>query len=243
MRQDNSDGTISSLQDFFFSDKHSWSKKDRPKNAGPQRKLEKLLNLSGNKICADCGSPDPKWVSLSHGVFICIKCSGVHRSLGVHISKVLSIKLDEWTDEQVNNFIDLGGNTTANNKYEASIPEEYEKPKPDASIDERTEFIRRKYELLQFFGTDDQVTSARPQRSPSSSQDKRQYDKQATRHRIGNAFRNSWGRKDADYKNSKKNSSMVMISCLISNLVSAKSKDHEFLPSSYKRNCYNMLYS
>ncbi|KAG8656712.1 hypothetical protein MANES_04G165900v8 [Manihot esculenta] len=176
---------------------------------GPQRKLEKLLNLSGNKICADCGSPDPKWVSLSHGVFICIKCSGVHRSLGVHISKVLSIKLDEWTDEQVNNFIDLGGNTTANNKYEASIPEEYEKPKPDASIDERTEFIRRKYELLQFFGTDDQVTSARPQRSPSSSQDKRQYDKQATRHRIGNAFRNSWGRKDADYKNSKKNSSMA----------------------------------
>lgn len=58
------------------------------------------------------------------------------------LNQVLSIKLDEWTDEQVNNFIDLGGNTTANNKYEASIPEEYEKPKPDASIDERTEFIR-----------------------------------------------------------------------------------------------------
>ncbi|KAJ9190577.1 hypothetical protein P3X46_001764 [Hevea brasiliensis] len=217
MRQENSDGTTSSLQDLLFSDKHSWSKKDRHKISGPQRKLEKLLSQSGNKICADCGSPDPKWVSLSHGVFICIKCSGVHRSLGVHISKVLSIKLDEWTDEQVNDFIDLGGNTIANKKYEACIPDEYRKPTPDASIDERSEFIRRKYEHLQFLGTDEQIIcTQRPRRTSSAhtsssqeKQEKKQYDKQATRHRIGNAFRNSWGRKDSEYKNSKKNTSMA----------------------------------
>ncbi|XP_021682764.1 probable ADP-ribosylation factor GTPase-activating protein AGD11 [Hevea brasiliensis] len=210
MRQENSDGTATCLQDLLFPDKHSWTRKDRHKFSGPQRKLEKLLSQSGNKICADCGSPDPKWVSLSHGVFICIKCSGVHRSLGVHISKVLSVKLDEWTDEQVNNFIDLGGNTAANRKYEACLPDEYRKPKPDASIEERSEFIRRKYEQLQFLNTNDHmICPCRPQRTSSSSQERKLFDKQATRQRIGNAFRNSWGRKDSECKNSKKSTSMA----------------------------------
>ncbi|KAF2323764.1 hypothetical protein GH714_036860 [Hevea brasiliensis] len=210
MRQENSDGTATCLQDLLFPDKHSWTSKDRHKFSGPQRKLEKLLSQSGNKICADCGSPDPKWVSLSHGVFICIKCSGVHRSLGVHISKVLSVKLDEWTDEQVNNFIDLGGNTAANRKYEACLPDEYRKPKPDASIEERSEFIRRKYEQLQFLNTNDHmICPCRPQRTSSSSQERKLFDKQATRQRIGNAFRNSWGRKDSECKNSKKSTSMA----------------------------------
>lgn len=58
------------------------------------------------------------------------------------LCQVLSVKLDEWTDEQVNTMIDLGGNSTANKKYEASIPDNYKKPKPDASIEERSDFIR-----------------------------------------------------------------------------------------------------
>lgn len=44
---------------------------------------------------------DPEWADLNFGVFICIGCSGIHRSLGSHLSKVKSVALDEWTDENV----------------------------------------------------------------------------------------------------------------------------------------------
>ncbi|XP_042411288.1 probable ADP-ribosylation factor GTPase-activating protein AGD11 isoform X3 [Zingiber officinale] len=108
----------------------------------PQKRLEIVMNQPGNRYCADCNCPDPKWVSLNLGVFICIKCSGVHRSLGVHISKILSAKLDDWTDEQVDFIIEAGGNATVNMRYEAFLPENIRKLRPDSSIEERSDFIR-----------------------------------------------------------------------------------------------------
>uniref|UniRef100_A0A6N2JWM3 ABC-type xenobiotic transporter n=1 Tax=Salix viminalis TaxID=40686 RepID=A0A6N2JWM3_SALVM len=212
-------GSAPCLDDLLHSGRRSCrSSRDPQKSSGPQKRLEQLLSQSGNKICADCGFPDPKWVSISFGVFICIKCSGIHRSLGVHLTKVLSIKLDEWTDEQVNTLIDLGGNTAANKKFEAFIPDDYQKPKPDASIEERSDFIRGKYEQKQFSNCDEQMSCPFPgprstlsssSSSHCSPQDKKQFEKQATRHRIGIAFRNSWGRKDTEYKNPKKSSSLA----------------------------------
>lgn len=52
------------------------------------------------------------------------------------------MKLDEWSDEQVDLLVDLGGNAAANLKYEALLPDNVKKPKPDSSIEERADFIR-----------------------------------------------------------------------------------------------------
>lgn len=120
----------------------------RPESA--KCRLKDLLLQKDNQLCADCDAPDPKWASANIGVFICLKCSGVHRSLGTHISKVLSITLDEWSDDEVDAMIEVGGNGSANAIYEAFIPVGYTKPGPSASHEERSQFIRSKYELQEF---------------------------------------------------------------------------------------------
>ena len=43
----------------------------------------------------------PRWASWNLGIFLCIRCAGIHRNLGVHITKVKSVNLDTWTPEQV----------------------------------------------------------------------------------------------------------------------------------------------
>merc|ERR1712176_1603309 len=78
--------------------------------------LTRILNEEGNRVCADCNERMPRWASWSLGIFFCLKCSGVHRSLGVHISKVKSVNLDTWTRDQVNH-IAARGNVWANKYY------------------------------------------------------------------------------------------------------------------------------
>ena len=59
------------------------------------------MQVTGNHICADCGAPEPTWASLNLGILMCIDCSGAHRRLGVHISKVgsdLSHRHTTWCD-------------------------------------------------------------------------------------------------------------------------------------------------
>lgn len=218
-----SDGPGSCLYDLLQKEtSQNWVScpKERRNTSSTQRRLESMLSEPGNQLCADCGSRDPKWVSLNIGAFICIKCSGVHRSLGVHISKVLSVKLDEWTDEQVDSLIEMGGNAAVNSKYEAYVPDNYSKPRPDSSIEERADFIRRKYEMQQFSNHD--LSSSFPSSSSTSNassstcasqytiDNKKHLEKQTTGHRIqglGQAFRNSWRR--GEHKAPKKTNSMA----------------------------------
>lgn len=124
------------------------SERGRPSSG--KRRLKELLLKSDNRACADCGAPDPKWASANIGVFICLNCCGVHRSLGTHISKVLSVTLDDWSDDEVDAMVEVGGNSSANAIYEAFIPGGYSKPGPDSSHEERVRFIRSKYELQEF---------------------------------------------------------------------------------------------
>lgn len=58
------------------------------------KRIREIATQPGNDRCADCGAPAPKWASWNLGITVCIRCSGVHRSLGTHISKVKSIELD-----------------------------------------------------------------------------------------------------------------------------------------------------
>uniref|UniRef100_A0A183C045 PH domain-containing protein n=1 Tax=Globodera pallida TaxID=36090 RepID=A0A183C045_GLOPA len=63
--------------------------------------IRALRRLSGNDKCADCGTPAPDWAAINFGTLICIECSGIHRMLGSHISKVRSLELDDWPPEHL----------------------------------------------------------------------------------------------------------------------------------------------
>ncbi|KAL8510360.1 hypothetical protein ACS0TY_017245 [Phlomoides rotata] len=107
-------------------------------NAKHRKILEGLLKLPENRECADCKCKGPRWASVNLGIFICMQCSGIHRSLGVHISKVRSATLDTWLPEQVA-FIQSMGNEKANSYWEAELPPNYDR----VGIEN---FIRAKYE-------------------------------------------------------------------------------------------------
>ena len=84
-------------------------------------RLASLLSLPENRLCADCGATGPKWASFSLGAFICIDCSGHHRSLGTHITRIRSTTLDKWDPASVE-FMARVGNVRFNAVYEARLP-------------------------------------------------------------------------------------------------------------------------
>ena len=79
------------------------------------------LSQGSNALCADCAQPNPDWASINLGLFICLNCSGIHRSLGTHVSKVRSTTLDQWEPELIALSRELG-NEVANNIFEAYCP-------------------------------------------------------------------------------------------------------------------------
>ncbi|KAG6495451.1 hypothetical protein ZIOFF_043275 [Zingiber officinale] len=116
----------SSIQKSSFSSHHDRSIRSSQQhrfNSKHEKPIDALQKVCGNSMCADCGAAEPDWASLNLGVLLCIECSGVHRNLGVHISKVRSLTLDVrvWEPSVINLFQSLG-NTFANSIWEKSLP-------------------------------------------------------------------------------------------------------------------------
>ncbi|KAK1360452.1 putative ADP-ribosylation factor GTPase-activating protein AGD11 [Heracleum sosnowskyi] len=131
--------------------------------------------------------------------------------------QVKSIQLDEWTDEEVDALEALGGNTSVNFNYEGSIPDNFKKPKPDSSIEERADFIRRKYGLQKFMKADELISLPHPSASTStihssSDLDKKKFEKKSSQksQSRSNSFLNSW-RKSKSKSTKKCNSSVGMV--------------------------------
>uniref|UniRef100_I3JB30 Arf-GAP with coiled-coil, ANK repeat and PH domain-containing protein n=1 Tax=Oreochromis niloticus TaxID=8128 RepID=I3JB30_ORENI len=107
--------------------------------------LEEVQAIPGNRQCCDCGEPGPDWASINLGITLCIVCSGIHRSLGVHFSKVRSLTLDSWEPELIKLMCELG-NTVINRIYEARIDEiTIKKPNPSSPRGDKESWIRSKY--------------------------------------------------------------------------------------------------
>ncbi|XP_037552644.1 arf-GAP with GTPase, ANK repeat and PH domain-containing protein 1 [Nematolebias whitei] len=113
--------------------------------------LQSIRSLRGNGRCADCDAQNPDWASLNLGALICIECSGIHRNLGTHLSRVRSLDLDEWPLELIKVMSTIG-NELANSVWEANT-QGRPKPGPDASREERERWIRAKYEQRLFLAS------------------------------------------------------------------------------------------
>lgn len=117
----------------------------REKSLKGDSALQKVMAIAGNTACCDCGQPDPRWASINLGITLCIQCSGIHRSLGVHFSKVRSLTLDTWEPELLKLMCELG-NGVINQIYEARREElGARKPNPGHPRHEVEAYIKAKY--------------------------------------------------------------------------------------------------
>ncbi|XP_077007740.1 arf-GAP with coiled-coil, ANK repeat and PH domain-containing protein 3 [Tamandua tetradactyla] len=130
----------------------------RERSAKGESVLQRVQGVPGNGHCSDCGQPDPRWASINLGVLLCIECSGIHRSLGVHCSKVRSLTLDSWEPELLKLMCELG-NSAVNRIYEARCDgPSGRKPTASSPRQDKEAWIKDKYVEKKFL----QKTPAAP---------------------------------------------------------------------------------
>ncbi|XP_063309021.1 arf-GAP with GTPase, ANK repeat and PH domain-containing protein 3 isoform X2 [Pelobates fuscus] len=110
--------------------------------------IQSIRSVRGNSLCVDCDTPNPDWASLNLGALMCIECSGIHRNLGTHLSRVRSLDLDDWPVELTMVMMAIG-NSLANAVWE-HCTDGYTKPNSENSREEKELWIRAKYEQKVF---------------------------------------------------------------------------------------------
>ncbi|XP_072547137.1 arf-GAP with SH3 domain, ANK repeat and PH domain-containing protein 1 isoform X3 [Salminus brasiliensis] len=106
--------------------------------------IDDVLRMPGNEVCCDCGAADPKWLSTNLGILTCIECSGIHREMGVHISRIQSMELDKLGTSELLLAKNVG-NSNFNEIMEGNLPCPSPKPSPSSDMTVRKEFINAKY--------------------------------------------------------------------------------------------------
>ncbi|XP_030868757.1 arf-GAP with GTPase, ANK repeat and PH domain-containing protein 3 isoform X5 [Gorilla gorilla gorilla] len=122
--------------------------KTRLGNQNAALAVQAVRTVRGNSFCIDCDAPNPDWASLNLGALMCIECSGIHRHLGAHLSRVRSLDLDDWPPELLAVMTAMG-NALANSVWEGALGG-YSKPGHDACREEKERWIRAKYEQKLF---------------------------------------------------------------------------------------------
>lgn len=132
--------TVGARPSYIRSDSNSYEE-------NPARLLQTIRDADhGNKWCADCGSTlKVEWVSINLGIVLCIECSGIHRSLGTHISKIRSLTLDvnSFSNDIVEILLQVG-NRVSNMVWEATLDQSL-KPQAQSTREQRLKFITAKY--------------------------------------------------------------------------------------------------
>ncbi|KAL1845616.1 hypothetical protein Plec18170_009686 [Paecilomyces lecythidis] len=132
--------TVGARPSYMRSDSNSYEE-------NPAKLLQTIRDADqGNNWCADCGSTSKvEWVSINLGIILCIECSGIHRSLGTHISKVRSLTLDvnSFSNDIVEILLQIG-NRVSNMVWEATL-DQSTKPAAASTREQRLKFITAKY--------------------------------------------------------------------------------------------------
>lgn len=132
--------TVGARPSYVRNDSNSYEE-------NPSRLLQVVREADeGNNWCADCGSSSKvEWVSINLGIILCIECSGIHRSLGTHISKIRSLTLDvhSFSNDIVEILLQIG-NRVSNMIWEATL-DQSQKPIASSTREQRLKFITAKY--------------------------------------------------------------------------------------------------